>query len=271
MVRRTVAFLAAVSALLFLQFEPAAAENRIALVIGNNNYVNIGKLTRPANDAHAVGKVLETLGFSVTAGIDLDHNTLAAQVHDFSQKIQPGDIAFLYYAGHGVAIHGNTYLIPTDLVVKGLDPAGVEKVSLAESDILTTLGEHKPRVVVMVLDTNRNNPFVAHTRSISRGLAVVTDRPSGTFVIYSTGLGQTCLDGLSDKDPSPNSVFARIFITELARRDANLLEIALSVRAKVRALAATVNHPQSPAYYDNLTALFRLAAETQTKDTAPAK
>ena len=271
MTPRKITFLAAaLSALFLLLLEPAAAENRLALVIGNNNYVHINKLTRAANDARAVGKVLATLGFSVTTGVDLDSKTLRREVRDFGRKIEAGDIAFLFYAGHGFAVGSDTFVIPTDLVAGGRDAAQIQDDSMAESDILAALSEHKPRVLAMVFDTNRNNPFPARTRPITAGTAKVSGA-GATFILYSTGLGQTCLDGLSGKDPSPNSVFTRIFLTELARRNANLLEIALAVRAKVAALAATVNQQQNPAFYDNLTGLSRLAAETQTKGDATAK
>ena len=86
MTPRKITFLAAaLSALFLLLLEPAAAENRLALVIGNNNYVHINKLTRAANDARAVGKVLATLGFSVTTGVDLDSKTLRREVRDFGR------------------------------------------------------------------------------------------------------------------------------------------------------------------------------------------
>ena len=92
-------------------------EQRVALVIGNSNYRNVVRLPNPVNDAEAIAKVLNTAGFEVVSATDLNHNEMIQVVQDFSVKIAsrgPNAVAMVYYAGHGVQLAGENYLVPVD-------------------------------------------------------------------------------------------------------------------------------------------------------------
>ncbi|MBI4274202.1 MAG: caspase family protein, partial [Rhizobiales bacterium] len=96
----------------------ASAQNRVALVIGNDRYPNLPadkQLSKAVNDARAIGNALEKIGFSVIRGENLDRRGMVDRLFTFTQKIQPGDMAVVFYAGHGVAISGGNYLLPTDM------------------------------------------------------------------------------------------------------------------------------------------------------------
>jgi hypothetical protein len=115
---------------------------------------------------------------------------------------------------------------------------------------------------MVVLDACRENPFAKQgTRGIggTRGLGQ-TVAPEGVFVLYSAGAGQTALDRLSDADANPNSVFTRKFIQVLGQPGLTVQEVATQTRAAVHELAGTVNHPQMPAYYDQVLGQFTLSA-----------
>src|ERR1700730_7372711 len=97
---------------------PAYAQNRIALVIGNDSYPNLPadkQLAKAANDARAVGDALEKMGFSVVRGENLDRQGMVDRIFEFTRKIRPGDRAVMFYAGHGVSISGGNYLLPSDV------------------------------------------------------------------------------------------------------------------------------------------------------------
>jgi hypothetical protein len=93
------------------------AEKRVALVIGNSAYENVTPLPNPANDARAIGQFLNSAGFEVILATDLDHDEMIQVLQDFSGKIAergPDTVAFVYYAGHGLQIAGDNYLVPVD-------------------------------------------------------------------------------------------------------------------------------------------------------------
>ena len=120
-----------------------------------------------------------------------------------------------------------------------------------------------------VLDACRDNPFkTGTTRSLggARGLAQGTP-PEGVFVLYSAGVGQSALDRMSDNDADPNSVFTRIFLKEIQKKDTPLVAIAKTTQVAVRDLSQTVSHTQVPAYYDQIIGQLYLASES----AAPAK
>ena len=236
---------------------PALAQDRIALVVGNDRYPNLGEnqqLAKAVNDARAVGDALEKLGFSVLRGENLDRQGMVDRLFAFTQKIKPGDMAVLFFAGHGVAISGANYLLPSDArpALPG-EEARVRNMAISEADILADIQERKARVAVLVLDACRDNPFrlPGALRSVGTDRGLLRAREAeGVFAIYSAGFGQSALDRLGPNDPSQNSVFTRLLVPALARTDAHLADIVIDLREEVARLAATIGHQQFPAYYD---------------------
>ena len=237
---------------------PAAAK-RYALVVGNNGYANVPALQKAVNDADAMAKTLEAVGFSVLRATDVARRELNRKLDEFTSQLQPGDEALFYYAGHGVEIAGQNYLLPTD--IPSAQPGKedlIKRESIAVHDVLDSIRSRGARVSILVLDACRDNPFPARgTRSLggSRGLARMP-APEGTFIMYSAGVGQTALDRLSDNDPNPNSVFTRSLIPLLQQPGLSLPQTARQVRRDVQALAKTISHDQRPAYYDEVTGDF---------------
>src|ERR1700753_1873791 len=95
--------------------DPAAAERRVALVIGNSAYQNTAQLDNPRNDAKLMADTLASLGFTLVGGgaqLDLDKASLDKAVQSFGRQIQGTDVSLFYYAGHGVQVNGANYLIP---------------------------------------------------------------------------------------------------------------------------------------------------------------
>src|SRR6201994_5076601 len=81
--------------------QPAHADKRIALVIGNNDYRNVPKLQKAVNDARTMGDTLKQLGFNVMVAENLNRQQFSQTLLAFDNAINPGDTAFFFYAGHG--------------------------------------------------------------------------------------------------------------------------------------------------------------------------
>lgn len=186
----------------------AGAEKRIALVIGNSAYENVTALPNPANDAREIGKFLNSAGFEVIQATDLDHDEMIQVLQDFSAKLAergPNTAAFVYYAGHGLQIAGDNYLVPVDAKINSEADVPTEAVRLV--DVMATLQAVPSRVRMVVLDSCRNNPFTS-LKDTGRGLAIV-DAPNGSIVAYSTAPGTEAFDGEGKNSPY-TSAFLRL-------------------------------------------------------------
>src|SRR5262249_4598165 len=103
---------------LLLQFAPASAEKRVALVIGNGAYQKVSKLSNPANDAKVIAGMLQSAGFDEVALYEnIGIRELRQAISDFADIARDADTAVVYYSGHGIEVNGVNYLIPTDAVL----------------------------------------------------------------------------------------------------------------------------------------------------------
>ncbi|WP_435259234.1 caspase family protein [Thioclava sp. FR2] len=239
------------------------AQDRLALVIGNDSYSSLPRLGKARNDANAISATLTGLGFSVSLVEDADRRGMTRALSNLASSITPGDEVVFYYAGHGVEVSGRNFLLPTDAPAANPgDEAFLTAESVAVDDVLFTLQSRGARVTVLILDACRDNPFPKQgTRSAGgvRGLAPIV-APEGAFILFSAGTGQSALDALGPSDTNPNSVFTRALIPLLQAPGLPLQQIARSLKAEVESTAQTVNHKQRPAYYDELTGDFVLNA-----------
>jgi uncharacterized caspase-like protein len=139
---------------------PAAAAERVALVIGNSAYQNVARLATPANDADAMGAMFRNAGYAVTEAKDLGNREFNRVVRDFSVKAAGADLAVVYFSGHGIAVQGINYLIPIDARLESEYDVRYEAVSL--DDILAAIARAKQRM--LIIDASRSNRFVSTTR-----------------------------------------------------------------------------------------------------------
>jgi hypothetical protein len=202
-------WLLALLALLFAS--PAAAEKRVALVIGNSAYQNIAHLDNPAKDAALMAETLSGLGFTLVGGnaqLNLDKGAMDRAVQNFGQQVQGADVALFYYAGHGVQVAGSNYLVPV-----GANPSREADVDFQMTDVNLVLRQMQgsgTRLNLVILDACRNNPFGARgLRSADGGLAQMR-APDGTLISYATQPGNVALDGADGHSPYTRALAATL-------------------------------------------------------------
>jgi hypothetical protein len=212
----------------YIQFKSEIIDQkRVALVIGNSNYKSGNKLENPKNDAADMASALKRLNFDVDLLIDADQKPLGMAVDRFGEKAKNADIAFFYYAGHGVQVNGNNYLIPVDADVK--EENQVKYACLDANQVLANLEFAESKVNIIVMDACRDNPFErSWTRSTKgRGLATM-DAPVGSLVAYATQPGNTAADG-----NGKNGLYTSALLKYIERSDLSLFEVFMNVRIKV--------------------------------------
>lgn len=231
---------------------------RIALVVGNDKYQNLSanaQLQKAQNDARSTAETFTSLGFDVMRGFNLKRRDMNVQLTRLANKIEPGDEVMFFFAGHGVRIEGQNYLLPTDIPpISEANEDLLKSESLRVDRISEMFRKKGARLSVLILDACRDNPYKdTRGRSVggTRGLAPM-DPPEGTLVLFSAGAGQQALDRLSDDDKNPNSVFTRTFLPMIKQEGLELSRLSKLVKAKVRELAKTVGHNQTPAVYDEV-------------------
>ena len=227
-------------------FSFSQEEKRLALVIGNSEYIK-GPLKNPVNDAKLIAKALDSLGFEV-----LEHYNLSTQrdlknaIREFGIKRDSANVGFVYYAGHGVQVNNENYLLPTD--ESFASQIDVEEYAVSVQSILRYLQSKSNQVNILVLDACRDNPFELEwntTRSLKGdGLAKIPP-PTGSLIAFSTDAGQTAADG---KDI--NSIYTLSLYKNMLLEDTSLDQIFRNVRTEV---LAQTNGNQRPVEATQLT------------------
>lgn len=235
---------------------PAAART-LALIIGNDSYVNIPKLAKARADAAGYGAFFESQGFETTVFTDLDSKSATFALAGFLDSIQPGDTVAFAFSGHGWSDGRENYLLPIDVPASGSETL-FKRQSIAVQNgvngIVDEIVMRGAKLTLVVIDACRNNPFNAgdNTRTVGLSRGLVSEiAPEGTFIAFSAGAGQTALDALSDADPSPYSVFTRHFLAEL-KKPQDLQTAFKATQLAVNDIARSIGHDQRPAYYDEV-------------------
>lgn len=170
---------------------PAMAKN-YALLIGNSHY-SIGALDNPANDANDLASTLRSIGFDTTVKVNVDANEMKSLIRDFGEKLRSNDgIGFFFFAGHGVQVNGENYMLPVGFPFR--NEQEVEKNAVQANMVLRYMEDSMNRVNIVVLDACRNNPFIKSRTIKVQGLAPM-DAPSGSLVAFSTAPGTEASDG----------------------------------------------------------------------------
>jgi uncharacterized caspase-like protein len=193
------------AAALLLTGQPAFADKRVALVIGNAAYQNAPRLPNPVNDGATMAATLKDAGFDV---VDSRHDLGAADtrraLRDFADRARDADIAVVYYAGHGIEVEGGNYLIPVDAKLERDTDVYDEALSL---DRVLLAVEPAKKLRLVILDACRDNPFAktmkrtVASRAIGQGLAKIEPTSPNLLIAYSAKAGSTAADGDGKNSP----------------------------------------------------------------------
>ena len=178
----------------------AVTEPRVALVIGNGGYEE-APLANPVNDARLMAETLRGLGFDVIERTDADSREMKLAIFELGDRLEAAGkdaVGLFYYAGHGVQVNGQNYLIPLGAEITKERHVAIEAVGA--SWVLGQMEFVGNRVNFVILDACRNNPLTRGFRSQVRGLAKM-DAPTGSLVAYSTGPGDVAVDGDGTNSP----------------------------------------------------------------------
>src|ERR1044071_3520073 len=183
----------------------AFAEKRVALIIGNYNYEKVPRLLNPANDAALIAETFKSAGFgSVELRRDLKVSEMRRALRDFTDNSREADVAVVYFAGHGIEIDGNNYLVPVDAVLERDVDIYDEALSLERVLIAV---EPAKQLRLVILDACRDNPFARKmkrtiaSRAIGRGLAKVEPTSPNTLIAFASKAGSTAGDGDGANSP----------------------------------------------------------------------
>jgi hypothetical protein len=241
----------------------------VALVIGNSDYQNVGRLANPKNDSEAMSAVLKSAGFDVVElKRDLNVSEMRRALREFADTVRDADVAIVYFAGHGIEIDGANYVIPVDAVLERDIDVYDEAIPL---DRILTVIEPAKQLRLIILDACRDNPFnnnmkrTIGLRAIGRGLAKVEPERPNTLIAFAAKAGSTASDG-----DNKNSPFTAALVKYLPRPGLDLRKAFGYTRDEV--MKAT-NNKQEPFIYGSLggddVALVPVPHETAADITKP--
>ena len=237
------------------QSSVVVGSHRVALVVGNDAYQTQGELRNAVNDARAVAAALADVGFDVTTLENATRTRLTSALGEFTRSLREDDVALFYFAGHGVQVENENYLIPTDYTGQTASALRLDAVSAA--DVQEML--QPARVAMLVFDACRNNPYRG-VRAGGTGLAPMEAR--GTLIAYAAGAGEVAADAARG---GSNGLFTAKFVEALAEPGLTATDLFRRVRREV---LAESNEEQWPAVYDDLLSDFVFRAPTAAGVTA---
>jgi len=245
---RTVRLLILLICLGCLGCYPALAETRVALVVGNSAYQKVPSLTNPTSDATALAAMFKAARFDlVELKFDLAATELRRALREFASRTRDADIAVVYYAGHGIELDGNNFLVPVDAALQTDGDVLDETVSVER--VLFAV-EPAKRLRLVILDACRDNPFVNRmkrtvaSRGIWRGLAKVEPTSPNTLIAFAAKAGSTASDG-----DFQNSPFATALVEYLPRPGLDIRRALGYVRDDV---LKNTGNKQEPYVYGSL-------------------
>jgi len=194
-------------AFVLLHAAPAAADGRVALLIGNAGYTNHDfVLANPGNDVRALDDALRRLDFEVRSAIDLSREEMVASLDWLSETARDADIAMVFFAGHSIQVGSENYAIGVDLAE--LSAPAVARSSITLTEIRAAIEAADADLSIIVLDACRNNPL-GDAEIGEVGLSAVSGGV-GTLVAYSTDPGNVAADGIGD-----NSTFTEALLDHI--------------------------------------------------------
>lgn len=259
--------LALAAVLLLAPGQAALAGAKIALVIGNSAYQNATPLINADKDGRAMAAKLRGLGFEVLEGIDQTHDQMVSTIRQMARRLPGVKEAVFFYAGHGMQVAGENYLVPIDANLEQEADLAFETIKV---QTVLEIMESEQRTNIVFLDACRNNPMaqtlarsLSRTRSAAfgKGLAQL-DAGLGTLITYSTQPNNVALDG----DPSAaNSPFTTALLNHIGTPGLEIRQALTRVRQEV---VDATNGQQVPWDHSSLLGDFYFGPEDKPQVAA---
>jgi hypothetical protein len=219
---------------------------RYALVIGNDDYRNIPKLTNPVNDADAVAANLKDLGYEVVLKTNLDIAAMDIEIDRFFTKLRGSEESegFFWFAGHGLSVEEKQHLLGIDV-----DPGSnrtIARGAYTVDDLVEKFRQIKNKSNLIVIDACRNVALPGNRAIGSRGLSVISDVGiRGNKIIYSTMAGKTASDGQTG---AKNSPFAQAFLLNM-KAEKSFENVFISIARDTQRLTGGDQEPYALGYF----------------------
>ncbi|MEC8098512.1 MAG: caspase family protein [Bacteroidota bacterium] len=228
-------------------------EKRLALVIGNANY-DEGELKNPVNDARLIASTLDSLDFDVILKENLENRTdFIRSIREFGNKRSEYDVAFVYYAGHGIQVDDENFLLPTNQEFSSEED--VLDFGVSVQNIMRYLKAQTNEVNILILDACRDNPFESNwnsTRSLKGGGLAKIPPPTGSLIAFSTDSGQTAPDGDGE-----NSAYTLSLAKNMLLEDTSIDQVFRNVRAEVLSKTDGMQRPVEATQLTGQTFYFK--------------
>jgi formylglycine-generating enzyme required for sulfatase activity len=238
-----------------------AADQRLALVIGNADYPDASSPVVVAlKNARAVADQLRKSGFEVDLLENLNKDPLQRAVQSFYDKVKPGAAVMFFFSGYGIQATKQNFVIPLNaLIWTELD---VRREGLSMEGMLAALAERGASTRIVILDASRRNPFERRFRSYSAGLGTI-DTPTNTSIISAASPGKVISDADAD-----SSLFVGELLKEMSAPGIPVNEVFNHTREGV---SRATNGDQVPWVSANLTQKFYIGgAPVQAPVPPPA-
>ena len=219
----------------------AFAGDKVALVIGNSQYQTASDvLKNPVNDAKAVASKLKELGYDTQTLLNANLGQTLGVLNQLNKRVSQGGTIVLYYAGHGVQLDGQNYIVPVDASMQDRDYVSRQAIKVQE--LIDKLEQTQASNRIVILDACRNDPFPKQYRSGNRGLIrEQLQSSSGLMILYAASPNEVADDG-----KGKHGVFTQVLLSNLNQAGMRLPEMMDDIRLQVRQLTSGKQNP----YYE---------------------
>jgi Caspase domain len=234
----------AAALLLLVSSISALAAGKVALVIGNGDYLNANKLPNPSNDATDMMAALQELGFTVIGGTNLNHQAMAAKIGDFEDASRDADTTLFFYAGHGMQVNGQNFLVPIDAKLERPTSLQFETI---DADVVLRSMAGPGKTAIALLDACRDNPLSrsfsrslgkTRTTAVAQGLATPTIPGGGILIGFATAPGEVAADG-----DGHNSPFTAALLKNIKTPGLEIQQLMTRVKGDVYAATKETQEP----------------------------
>ena len=276
--RVTLRLFLGIIASILISHTACAASDRVALVIGNSNYVELGRLANTLNDAKSIESALSDIGFKTKLVVDSSETSLRKELRAFAIESVGASVAVVFYAGHGAQVNGENFILPIDFDI----PKRESDIRLSGIKVDDVINAMQAKTKVVFLDACRDNPALLKSLAAGRGSyrgglaaangSALDSSSGGVFIAYATDAGNVAQDG----DGQSNSPFTKALAAHI-REPVSIDDMFSQVVREVRASTKNTQRPYKYASLDGVVCLTTkcgtdnaISAEAQTALASPS-